>query len=154
MNPDATDGEALILTVEIERIAEISASHPVLVATRGRTVTQRKFEGRVALECVLAAKLLGDRGHALAQNTGDGQVFFGRLQLAAWAGDGGCAIGRAAARLGVKHTLGGVRNANDDHAEMNEGNHHGDQGSLLAAVGRTGGSEDPGGLALQLALEP
>jgi hypothetical protein len=54
----------------------------------------------------------------------------------------------------VKHSLSGIRDPDNEHAEMNEGNHHRQEGSLLATVRRTGRSEDPGRLALQLALQP
>lgn len=82
------------------------------------------MQADVELEQILPAKLLGYRGDALAKSSPDGKIFLRRLQLAAWAGDGGCAIGGAAARLSVKHAFSGIRNADNDHAKMNEGNHH------------------------------
>ena len=74
-------------------------------------------------------------------------------QVVADAGEVAGAVGRAAGAGGVELGLG-VGQADDQHAVVQERQHHRDQGGFLAAVQAGGGGEDAGRLAGERAALP
>ena len=69
------------------------------------------------------------------------------------AGNMACAVRRAAA-LGIAERGLGIWNAADDHAVVQQGQHHGQQGAFLAAVQRRCAGEYGGRLADEFCAEP
>lgn len=68
-------------------------------------------------------------------------------------GDVGRAVGGAAAS-GAAEGGFGVGDAADDHALVQEGEHHGEEGGFLSAVQGGGAGEDGGGFAGEFCAEP
>gem|GEM_PF-4833199 len=84
---------------------------------------------------------------------GDIVFFGGQGGFAVVSGDVGRAVGGAAA-LGVAEGGFGVGDAADDHAVVQEGEHHGEEGGFLSAVLGGGAGEDGGGFAGEFCAEP
>src|SRR5688572_7702739 len=90
-----------------------------------------------------------------ALEAGAVEVDLARLARAVAGRDGRRAVGRAATDLVDAHlALEGVRQADDDHAVMQEHRQRGEYGRLLAAVLGGRGGEDRADLADELSLRP
>lgn len=99
------------------------------------------------------SQLDGEFCQPFALCEGDVVFFGGQDGFAVVSGDVGCAVGSAAA-LGAAEGGFGVGDAADDHAVVQEGEHHGEEGGFLSAVLGGGAGEDGGGFAGKFCAEP
>ena len=99
------------------------------------------------------SQLDGEFCQPFALCEGDVVFFGGQDGFAVVSGDVGRAVGGAAA-LGAAEGGFGVGDAADDHAVVQEGEHHGEEGGFLSAVLGGGAGEDGGGFACKFCAEP
>ena len=84
---------------------------------------------------------------------GDVVFFGGQGKFAVVSGDMGRAVGGAAAS-GAAEGGFSIEDAADDHALVQEGEHHGEEGGFLSAVLGGGAGKDGGGFAGEFCAEP
>ena len=84
---------------------------------------------------------------------GDVVFFCGQDRFAVMSGNVGRAV-RGTAASGIAEGGFSVGDAADNHAVMQEGEHHGKQRGFLSAVLRGGAGEDGGGFAGEFCAEP
>ena len=99
------------------------------------------------------SQLDGEFCQPFALCKGDVVFFGGQDGFAVISGNVGRAVGGAAA-LGAAEGGFGVGDAADDHAVVQEGEHHGEKGGFLSAVLGGGAGEDGGGFAGEFCAEP
>ena len=110
---------------------------------------------RVSRKGGLAAQLFGDPGDVAAPEARAFEFRLGRHAGTVPAGDGGRAVGRAAGDLVDAHLRRvGIRQADHDHALVQQGLDEGHERGFLTAVLGGCGTKHPAGLADEAAAHP